>query len=385
MVFKNIALILSGGEGKRFDKNIPKQFFKLNKSSILEITVKKFLKSKLFQKIIVVGNKKFNKQTKEILQNCDIHLIDGGKTRQMSVYNGLKFSKKFNPKNIVIHDSVRPFFSNNLLKESIKFLNNYDCTIPFLNIYDSIRRLQSKNIENVDRDKLKLVQTPQGFNYGKIYESHIKYKNLNFTDDSMMAYYNGCKIKFIKGEISNFKITEKKDLEYTKKLLDYNENNMRIGNGFDVHKFTDGNLLTLLGVKIPFKRKLEGHSDADVGIHSIVDSLLGAISEGDIGNHFPPTEKKWKNKNSEYFLEYTKKLIDSQNYKINNIDITIICEEPKISNFKEKMRKKISKILKIDINKINIKGTTTEKLGFLGRKEGIACQTISLISKIDEF
>ena len=385
MVFKNIALILSGGEGKRFDKNIPKQFFELSKSSILEITVKKFLKSELFQKIIVVSNKKFNTQTKNILKNYNIHLIEGGETRQLSVLNGLKFIKKFKPKNVVIHDSVRPFFSNSLLKESVKFLDNYDCTIPFLNIYDSVRKLQRKNIKDVERDKLKLVQTPQGFNFSKIYESHIKYKNLNFTDDSMMAYNNGCKIKFIKGEISNFKITEKKDLEYTKKLISYSENNMRIGNGFDVHKFSDGNFLTLLGIKIPFNKGLEGHSDADVGIHSIVDSLLGAISKGDIGNHFPPTEKKWKNKNSEYFLEYTKNLLDSQNYKINNIDITIICEEPKISNFKEKMRRKISKILKININRINIKGTTTEKLGFLGRKEGIACQAISLISKINEF
>ena len=160
-----------------------------------------------------------------------------------------------------------------------------------------------------------------------------------------------------------------------------NISEVKVGNGFDVHKLVNGKFLKLLGVKIPFNKTLEGHSDADVGIHALVDSILGALSKGDIGDYFPPSEKKWKNKDSKYFLKYSKKILDDEKYIINNIDITFICEKPKISSYKQKMKKVISSILGISENNINIKATTTEKLGFLGREEGIACQVLTTISK----
>ena len=161
-----------------------------------------------------------------------------------------------------------------------------------------------------------------------------------------------------------------------------NNSVLKVGNGFDVHKLINGKFIKLLGIKIPFNKKLEGHSDADVGIHAIVDSILGALSKGDIGDYFPPSEEKWKNKDSKYFLKYSKKVLDDEKYIINNIDITLICEKPKISSYKKKMKKVIASILDIKENIINIKATTTEKLGFLGREEGIACQVLTTISKI---
>ena len=380
---KIIALIVSGGEGKRFDKKLPKQFFKINEKSILEISVENFSNSCLFDKVIVVSNKKFLKVTKNTLKNYDVDIVVGGKTRQQSVLKGLEKGKTFKPDKIIIHDAVRPFFSNKILNKIVTYLDDFDCVVPSLKIFDSIRHYENKIYRNLDRDKLKLIQTPQGFKFNTIYNAHLKFKDEQFTDDSMLAYRNTCSIKFIDGEILNFKVTKKNDFEILKKMFESKANNsdVKVGNGFDVHKLVNGKFVKLLGIKIPFHKTLEGHSDADVGIHALVDSILGALSKGDIGDYFPPSEKKWKNKNSKYFLKYSKKILDDEKYKINNIDITFICEKPKISSYKKKMKKAISSILEISEDIINIKATTTEKLGFLGREEGIACQVLTTISK----
>ena len=381
---KIIALIVSGGEGKRFDKKLPKQFFSINGKSILEISVRNFFNSNLFDKIIVVSNKKFLEITKDILNNYDTDIVVGGTTRQNSVLKGLEKANKYKPKKIIIHDAVRPFFSNKTLNKIVTQLDNFDCVVPYLKIFDSVRHYDNKIYRNLDRDKLKLIQTPQGFKFNTIFNAHQKFKDEQFTDDSMLAYRNACRIKFIDGEILNFKVTKKEDYEIIKKMMESKPNNsvLKVGNGFDVHKLINGKFIKLLGIKIPFNKKLEGHSDADVGIHAIVDSILGALSKGDIGDYFPPSEEKWKNKDSKYFLKYSKKVLDDEKYIINNIDITLICEKPKISSYKKKMKKVIASILDIKENIINIKATTTEKLGFLGREEGIACQVLTTISKI---
>ena len=361
-----IALIVSGGEGKRFDKNLPKQFFRINSKSILEQCVKKFVDSNLFYKIVVVCNSEFIKESKKTLHKYKLSFVKGGKSRQESVYNGLKSIKKDSPNKIMIHDAVRPFFSINLLQEIIKKLKTNESVIPTLKIFDSIRLFKKKEYKNLSKENIKLIQTPQGFDFKKIYDAHKIFKNEIHTDDSLLFYKNGNKIKTIPGEIMNIKVTEKKEFQDLKKIYEKNNNNfnLRIGNGFDVHKFKKGGKLKLLGVNLPFNKSLMGHSDADVGIHALVDAILGSISHGDIGEHFPPTEKKWKNKNSEFFLEYTKNLMEKNGFSLNNIDITVICERPKISKHKEKMKEKIAEILNIKKNIVNIKGTTTEKLGF---------------------
>ena len=378
----NIAIILSGGIGKRFNGSLPKQNYEINNKSILELSLLKFLK-KDFHKIIIVSHKKIIGKTKRNHENTKIKVVLGGKSRQDSVKQGLIEAKKYQPDNVLIHDSVRPFFSNNLLEKLVFQLNNNDCVFPILKINDSIRFIDKKNYKNVDRENVFSIQTPQGFNFKKIFNIYKKIEK-NYTDDSIIAFENGIKISTIEGERDNFKITTREDYEYAKERFKKKEMPIRIGQGFDVHNFTVGNNLIILGVKIPFNKSLEGHSDADVGFHCIVDSILGAIGKGDIGDHFPPSDQKWKNKPSKFFMDFSKNLLEKEKFKINNIDVTLICEKPNFSKYKHKMRKSISDTLNLEIDKINVKATTTEKLGFVGRQEGIACQSVVSISKIDE-
>ncbi len=381
----NLAIILSGGLGTRFNNKKPKQFFKINNLTIIEKSVNKFIDSKLFDKIIVVSHNKFLKDTKLLFKNKKITIIKGGKTRQESVFNGLKEAKKKKPKYIFIHDSVRPFFTLKLLNSIFINLKKNICVIPTLDINDSVRYLKKKKYQDITRENLKLIQTPQGFCFNSIYQAHKNTKDSIYTDDSMVLYDFKNKIKLIKGERSNFKITTKEDFELGK-LLSKGLNHMneiRVGTGFDVHKFKKGKFLKLFGIKIPFDKSLEGHSDADVGFHSIVDAVLGGLCLGDIGNHFPPSDGKWRNKASVFFMKYARDLLIKEKFKINNLDITLICEKPKVSDYKSAFVKSISEALNVDIKKVNIKGTTTEKLGFLGREEGIACQVSVTLSKDD--
>jgi len=378
----NLAIILSGGTGTRFDSSKPKQFYKLNKKTIIETTVEKFVNSNFFNHIIVVSHKDFFKLTKNLFNNTNIKVILGGENRQKSVFNGLIAAKSFNPKYVLIHDAVRPFFSINLLKNVLKKLKGEISVIPSINVYDSVRYFKNKKYSNVFRENLKLIQTPQGFCFNSIYEAHKKNKESIHTDDSMILYELKNKVRLIKGEKMNFKITTKEDYNIGKLIV--KENNMsdiRVGTGFDVHKFKKGKKLKLFGITIPFDKSLDGHSDADVGFHSIVDAILGGLCLGDIGNHFPPTDNKWKNKQSIFFMTHVKKLLKNEKFKINNLDVTLICEKPKVSQYQKRFIKSVAEALDIDCSKINIKGTTTEKLGFLGREEGIACQVSVTLSK----
>ena len=382
----NLAIILSGGTGKRFDISKPKQFYELNKKTIIETSVEKFVSSSLFNYIIVVSHKDFFKSTKKLFNNKNIKVVLGGDNRQKSVFNGLNAARSLNPKYVVIHDAVRPFFTMSLLKKVLKKLDSEISVIPSLKVYDSARYFKNKKYTNIPRDNLKLIQTPQGFCFNSIYEAHKKNKESIHTDDSMILYELRNKIKLIKGEKINFKITTKEDYKIAKLIVKDENNSMndiRVGTGFDVHKFKNGKKLTIFGITIPFDKSLDGHSDADVGFHSIVDAILGGLCLGDIGNHFPPTDNKWKNRQSIFFMTYVKKLLQSEKFKINNLDITLICEKPKVSKYQKKFTRSVAKALDIDFKKINIKGTTTETLGFLGREEGIACQVSVTLSKDD--
>ena len=305
----NLAIILSGGEGKRFDPKLPKQFFKINKKPIIKITVEKLLELNLFKKLIVVSGKKYLTKTKKLFDNDKIIITEGGKTRQSSVYKGLIAGRDYKFKNVIIHDAVRPFFSKKLVSKVLKSLESNQAVVPSIKIFDSIRKIKKNEYKNILRDDLQLIQTPQGFHYDEIIEAHLKYKKKEFTDDSMLLYKLKKSIKLISGELSNFKITTKEDYEFAKQVLkkDKQMKDIRVGSGFDVHKFKKGNFLILFGVKIPFNKSLKGHSDADVGFHSIVDAILGALCLGDIGTHFPPSENKWKNKESIYFMKFAKK------------------------------------------------------------------------------
>ena len=253
----NLAIILSGGQETRFDEEIPKQFFHINNKTIIENSVQKFLNTNLFKKILIVSHKTFVNKTKKIFNNSNVEVIEGGSTRQESVYKGLNKAKEFNPENVLIHDSVRPFVTDKLIKEILNKLETSDGVVPALNIYDSVRYFDKKKYEDLQRNNLKLIQTPQGFKFNSIKDAHDQYKEQTFTDDSIIFFKYNKNIIIINGEKFNFKITTKNDYKLGKLLFErINMNDIRIGSGFDVHKFKKGNTLTIFGVNIPFNKSL---------------------------------------------------------------------------------------------------------------------------------
>tara|TARA_B100001121_G_C18700631_1_gene627697 strand:+ start:23334 stop:24515 length:1182 start_codon:yes stop_codon:yes gene_type:complete len=388
------ALLLAGGVSSRLNNPLPKQYSKINNKPLICYSIDKFLKHPKIDNIHIIINKnhtKFYNDINKIYLSKNIKLpkpIIGGPSRQDSVINGLNFlyKKPYEPNYVIIHDVARPFLYNQIINKLISEVEENLGVVPFLPINDSLKIFDSdkKKYKYIDRNLLIKIQTPQIFCFKSIYKSHLNIENLKlFYDDSSVAEKNNMPIKFIDGNENNYKITTNSDMEKANMLINKNDNNFRVGQGFDVHKFTTGNFLKLGGVTIPFTKSLLGNSDADVVLHSLTDALLGAVGKGDIGEHFPDNTKKWKDADSALFLENTMRILEANNTIIINIDITIICEKPKIYSYKNDIKKQISILTKIDENNINIKATTTEKLGFLGREEGIACQTIVLVKNIN--
>ncbi|MFC1659150.1 bifunctional 2-C-methyl-D-erythritol 4-phosphate cytidylyltransferase/2-C-methyl-D-erythritol 2,4-cyclodiphosphate synthase [Pseudomonadota bacterium] len=394
-----IALIVAGGSGTRMNTDIPKQYLKIGSSSVINTTIKKFLCEDKIDGIFCVIKKKNEKLFKlelEELKKKNLNILGytfGGLTRQDSVLNGLEAIRKYNPDKVLIHDAVRPFVSSDTIKRVLEGLKKQDAVVPVVKIVDTIKKVNDKNIieKTVSKNGLYGVQTPQGFQFDKILKLHQKYKGKesSLTDDASLFENEGLNVYTVDGNKANYKITLLEDYELAIKEYERMNkfNDIRVGQGFDAHRFSDENIgnkdnkIFLGGINIPHEKNIKAHSDGDVLIHSLVDAMLGAIGEGDIGYYFPPSDKKWKNANSRIFLEFANKKISEKNYKISNIDITVICEKPRISKYKEEIRNNLADILKINVERINIKGTTTEKMGFTGRGEGIAVQSVISVIK----
>ena len=366
----NYFIILASGQSKRFNSRKPKQFNIYKNKPLFEHSIDKALKSKLFKKIILVINNRNNikkKFPKKIL------VLKGGKERSDSSLIALKYIKKFKPNNVLIHDAARPDFSISLLKKLIDSLKKNKASVPFINSKDSIKYKINNQLFNLDKNKSILTQTPQAFKYKELYNLSIKEKD-KIQDEATLFINNDLKIKFIKGENLNNKITYREDIKETKTYY---------GIGFDIHRLIKGKKLFLGGVKIPFHSGLKGHSDGDVIIHAVIDSLLGAIRKKDIGTFFPDTKNKFKNIRSANMLKPIIEILNKKNFYINNLDINLICEKPKVSKYRNKIIKSLSNLLDIDKNLINLKGKTVEKLGIIGKEEAIACEVITSISKYD--
>ncbi|WP_440932084.1 2-C-methyl-D-erythritol 2,4-cyclodiphosphate synthase [Candidatus Pelagibacter sp.] len=365
----NIFIILASGKSKRFNSNIPKQFNVYKNIPIYAHSIEKALKSKLFSKIILVTN-----DLKRIkIKNENLIIIKGGKERSDSSLNALKYIKKFKPNNVLIHDAARPDFSIKLLNELIKNLKNDIAVIPALPASDSLKYKIKNEIFNLNRDSSYLTQTPQAFRYKNLYELAIKQKN-KITDEATLFIDTDQKVKFIKGEKENQKITFKEDIKINKTY---------VGIGFDIHRLIQDKTLYLGGIKIPFHSGLQGHSDGDVILHSIIDAILGALRQKDIGTYFPSNKNKFKNIRSPKMLKPVIDKLNKANFYFNNIDINLICERPKISIHRNKIIKSLSKLIGIDESLINLKGKTVEKLGLIGKEKAIACEVIVSISKYD--
>ena len=370
---RNIAIILACGQSKRLKSKSPKQYIEFFEDIILNHTIKIFLKNNEIDHILLVLNKKHKKFFNKIIQDKKISYTYGGDSRQKSVFYGLKYIKRFKPTNVLIHDANRPFTNTKLISEILKKLRKFKAVIPRIKIQDTIKKVENNKITHLNRDKIFALQTPQGFKFKELLKKHINANGENFTDDSSLFDDTSKIITYIYGNNENIKITDKSDLKLAEKLY-YSKNKSNfIGLGIDFHRFNNkkGKLI-LCGVKIPFHKTLIAHSDGDLGYHAISDGILGAISEGDIGIHFPDTSKKNKNLNSAKILKYTYELMKKKiNRDIKNIDLTFIGEEPKFSKYQKKMKVNISKLLNLDLNQINVKATTTEKMGPLGNKEGL--------------
>ena len=378
----NIAIILACGQSKRLKSKSPKQYIEFFEDIILNHTIKIFLKNNEIDHILLVLNKKHKKFFNKIIQDKKISYTYGGDSRQKSVFYGLKYIKRFKPINVLIHDANRPFTNTKLISEILKKLKKFKAVIPRIKIQDTIKKVENNKITPLNRDKVFALQTPQGFKFKELLKKHINANGENFTDDSSLFDDTSKIITYIYGNNENIKITDKSDLKLAEKLYYSKNKSNLIGLGIDFHRFNNkkGKLI-LCGVKIPFHKTLIAHSDGDLGYHAISDGILGAISEGDIGIHFPDTSKKNKNLNSAKILKYTYELMKKKiNRDIKNIDLTFIGEEPKFSKYQKKMKVNISKLLNLDLNQINIKATTTEKMGPLGNKEGLGA--IALVNII---
>lgn len=375
MSHKTAAVILAAGIGSRAGGEIPKQYQHISGEPMLRKTICRFLQHSEISLVQVVVNPQHKNLYERALSGLSLAKpVEGGTTRQASVFSGLQALKSFAPDVVLIHDAARAFVSSSLISRVIKAVKDNKCgVVPALAVSDTLKQAtEGVILKTINRSQLWLAQTPQGFLFDDIYKAHSISRNDNFTDDAAIAEANNIKVILIEGEMENKKITTTKDFRA-------HQNDVRTGFGFDVHAFEPGDFIVLCGVKISHNKKLIGHSDADAGLHAVTDAILGAIAAGDIGDHFPPSDNKWKNAASDIFLRHAVKLVHEKQGEILNVDLTLVCETPKISPYRDQMRKSLAKILEIDPDRVSVKATTTESLGFTGRNEGLAAQALATI------
>ena len=377
---KCAVLIVAAGRGHRFGGEMPKQYRTLGDRMVLRRSLATFCAHPSVSCVRAV----IHPDDLPLYQSAaaDLPVLEptfGGATRQDSVRLGLESLERENPDIVLIHDGARPFVDFGVINRVLMQVKSGQGAIPALPVTDTLKAGKDENgniviTRTVDRSALYRVQTPQAFPYREILAAHEAVRGQELTDDAGVAEQAGMKIVLTTGSEDNFKITTQEDLKRAEILLKGKDDEIRTATGFDVHKFTEGTFVTLCGVQVPHDQKLEGHSDADVGLHALTDALFGAIGSGDIGLHFPPSDNKWKGADSAVFLKYAVHLINGLGGKILNADVTFICERPKIGAYRLAMIERLSELLDISASHISIKATTTEQLGFTGREEGIAAQ-----------
>lgn len=375
-----IALVLAAGKGTRLPGAVPKQYRDLGGEPVLRRTLRTFAVHARVDAVRVV----YDPIDSELYAAATHGLallepVVGGRERQDSVRRGLESLEALKPKRVLIHDGARPFASADLIDRMIAALDDGPAAIAAIPVTDTLWREADKAADAlVPRDKLWRAQTPQAFRYTDILAAHRAAEGLALTDDAAVARHAGMKVSLVMASESNFKITTEEDLARASR--DMARGDIRTGTGFDVHKFGPGDGVWLCGVKVPHESGLDGHSDADVGLHALTDALLGAICEADIGAHFPPSDPQWRGASSDRFLAHAAKLVRARGGEIRHVDVTLICERPKVGPHRDAMRARIAEILAIDVSRVSVKATTTEGLGFTGRREGIAAQAAATVA-----
>ncbi len=371
------AVIVAAGRGVRAGGDLPKQWQHVAGKPVIAWTLERFLSHPQVTGIVLVTHPDDAARVSALNLPGTVITTDGGETRAASVQNGLRAAQDGI---VLIHDVARPCVSDQIITDVIAATQNAGAAAPALQVTDALWQGDTYVTGTQDRAGLLRAQTPQGFVLAKILKAHQQFQGVA-ADDVEVACAAGLDVKIVSGDESNLKITTPNDFARAAKRLETSIMDVRTGNGFDVHRFGEGAHVMLCGVSIPHDRGLQGHSDADVGLHTITDAIYGALAEGDIGQHFPPSDPQWKGAESHIFLTHAVELAATRGFAITHVDCTLICEFPKIGPHTSTMRAKLQELLNIDVDRISVKATTSERLGFTGRGEGIACMATATLVK----
>ena len=376
------ALILAAGKGTRTGGSVPKQYRNIAGQPVLRRTLQPFLNHPGINQTRVVINPADQAHYAAAVAGLSLGAaIAGSDSRQASVHAGLEALAAAPPDLVLIHDAARPFVDAATIDGVIAALQKTDGAIAALPETDSLKYAENGRIlRNVPRDGLWRALTPQGFHFPAILRAHRQTAGGNLSDDAAVAEQAGLDVQLVRSAGDNFKITHEEDFLRAERFLEKPARQTRSGMGFDVHRFAPGASVILCGVEIPHDRKLSGHSDADAALHALTDALLGAVAQGDIGQHFPPSDPQWKGASSHVFLRHAGEIVRKLGGEIVNLDVTIICEAPRIGPHRLAMQQRIEEILELSSGRASVKATTTETLGFTGRGEGIAAQALAVVS-----
>jgi len=373
------AVIVAAGQGLRAGGPTPKQFATWRGRPLLRHSVES-LAGLGAEPIVVAIPEGAEPLAREALQGiAGVRLVTGGATRQHSVRHALEALAALSPSCVLIHDAARPEIAPAVVERLLTALGEHHGAIPVLPVVDSVAIANEGLMTgSAPREHFCRVQTPQAFRFADILAVHRAWQGeANAGDDAQVAHAAGLGVAVVEGDERTRKLTYAEDFRTGAPMI-------RIGTGYDVHRLAQGEELWLCGVKVPHDKGLAGHSDADVGLHAVVDAILGACAQGDIGQHFPPSDPRWKGESSEKFIAHAVELADKEGYRVGNVDVTLICEAPKIAPHREAMRAKLAALLAIEMSQVSVKATTTERLGFTGRAEGIAAQAVAtLVSRED--
>lgn len=376
------AVVVAAGQGLRAGGSVPKQFAQWRGAPLVRHSVKRMADAGIAPIVVAIPENWRATAEESLAGISDVRLVAGGATRQLSVRAALEALEADAPDLVLIHDAARPDLPESVIAALVEALTRHEAAIPVLPVVDSlVRGGDGMMLEPARREGLYRVQTPQAFRYPVILAAHRAWQGeAEAGDDAQVAVAAGHAVALVQGEERLRKVTFASDLRES----DLQENAVtipfpRTGSGFDVHRLVPGEELWLCGLRIDHTHGLSGHSDADVAIHALVDALLGSIAAGDIGDHFPPSDARWKGASSDQFLAHAAELVAQSGHAIAHVDVTIICEAPKIGPHKATMRARLAEILAIDIGRVSVKATTTERLGMTGRGEGIAAQAVATV------
>ena len=376
-----VALVVAAGRGTRLGGALPKQYLDLGGKMLLRHALDSLTRHRGISAVRVVFDPGDTAYYEQATQGLDLlPPVAGGAKRQDSVRLGLESLTALNPARVLVHDGARPFLDAGLVDRVLAALDESPAAIPALPLRDTVKRGAGGVVtQTVERADLWRAQTPQGFRYKDILAAHRGVIGQDLPDDAAVAERAGLPVRLIEGSEDNIKVTTADDLARAARILSARLGDVRTGQGFDVHAFGPGDHVWLCGVKVPHDRALIGHSDADAGLHALTDAILGALGAGDIGVHFPPSDAQWRGAPSHKFLRHAAELVKQAGGAISHVDVTLICERPKIGPHRAAMVKRVAEILELDPKRVSVKATTTEQLGFTGRGEGIAAQAVATL------